>query len=342
MKRGGDRAAAGGDLPGAEQRGQDQGGEDPAPHRAPSLSAAIARSRSSRKAAEVTAWSRSGARGTGRRSRSAAILAGREESTATWSQTIERLLDVVGDEDDGARVGAKRPRQPPLHLGPGDRVERGERLVEEQHRLTGDQGAKEGDPLAHPARELSGTARLEALEAEALEQPARLAPRPGPGEAAVSERQGGVVDRREPGQQQVALRHVGAGGEALGRGLGAARQGRGRRRARAGRRSAPAGWTCRSPRGRRPRGRPAAPARGRGARSPPARRSGGRGPRGRSPCPAGSGLDLKGAPAWEPRSSSTCSLRAHYRTGSEGRRRAARGAISARLPASSPGLSGAV
>ena len=51
--------------------------------------------------------------------------------------------------------------QPGLHLGPGDRVERGEGLVERQHRLAGDQGAQEGDPLAHPARELGrrGVAR---------------------------------------------------------------------------------------------------------------------------------------------------------------------------------------
>src|SRR5256885_9377090 len=46
-------------------------------------------------------------------------------------------------------------------------------------------------------------------------EPARL----GAGGAAVAQRQRGVVDRSQPRQQEVALRHVRAPGEALGRGL---------------------------------------------------------------------------------------------------------------------------
>ena len=52
-------------------------------------------------------------------------------------------------------------REPALHLGAGDRVERGERLVERQHRLARQQRAQERHALAHPARELgrAGCAR---------------------------------------------------------------------------------------------------------------------------------------------------------------------------------------
>ena len=68
---------------------------------------------------------------------------------------VERLLDVVGDQQAGARLGAERGRQPLLHLGPRDRVERRERLVEQQHRLAREQRSQERDALAHPARELA-------------------------------------------------------------------------------------------------------------------------------------------------------------------------------------------
>ena len=54
----------------------------------------------------------------------------------------ERLLDVVGDEQDRARLARQRAGEPRLHLGAGDRVERAERLVEAQHGLAGQQRAQ--------------------------------------------------------------------------------------------------------------------------------------------------------------------------------------------------------
>jgi len=135
---------------------------------------------------------------------------------------VERLLDVVGDEDDRARVGVEGCRQPSLHLGAGDRVERGEGLVEDEHRLAGDERAQEGDPLAHPARELGRPGALEAGQAEALEEAARLDPRLAAADATVAQRQRRVVDRAQPGEQHVALRQEGAAGEAVGRIFGPA------------------------------------------------------------------------------------------------------------------------
>ena len=172
---------------------------------------------------------------------------------------------------------AQRRGQPLLHLGPGDRVERGEGLVERQQRLAGDEGAEEGDPLAHAARELGRGARLEAVKAEALEQRAGAGAAPRPAEAAVAQRQRGVVERRVPGQQQVALGHVGAAGEALARRSRRPRPRSCRRSAPAGRRPAPAASTCRSRRGRPGRAPRARRARGRAARSSAARRRSGRG-----------------------------------------------------------------
>ena len=91
---------------------------------------------------------------------------------------------------------AQRPGQPLLHLGAGDRVERGEGLVEQQHRLAGEQGAQEGDPLAHPAGELARARALEAGEAEALEQRrARPRARLRARRPAVAQRQRRVVER---------------------------------------------------------------------------------------------------------------------------------------------------
>ena len=57
--------------------------------------------------------------------------AGREDDDAVAQ--ARGLLDVVGHEQDGARLPAQRLREPVLHLAPRQRVERGERLVEAQH-----------------------------------------------------------------------------------------------------------------------------------------------------------------------------------------------------------------
>ena len=59
----------------------------------------------------------------------------------------------------------QRPGQPLLHLGAGDRVERGEGLVEGQHRLAGDAGCA--------GRRRAGACRRRARPARARSKPAR-------------------------------------------------------------------------------------------------------------------------------------------------------------------------
>ena len=145
----------------------------------------------------------------------------------------------------------QRPRQPLLHLRPGDRVERGEGLVEGEHRLAGDAAcagrrragasrrrARSGRCASKPARPKRSNSAAARGRASALPQ------------AAVAQRQRRVVERRVPGQEQVALGHVGAARPAARRRRRRRRPRSCRRSARAGRRSAPAGSTCRSPRAR--------------------------------------------------------------------------------------------
>ena len=122
----------------------------------------------------------------------------------------------MADEDHGPRLGRQRLCQPLLHLGAGDGVERGERLVQQEHGLAGQKRAEKRDPLAHAAGQLRRPRPLEACEPEALEEGVGFAAGGAPRGAPVPQRKRGIVDRREPGQEQVALRHVGAALQASG------------------------------------------------------------------------------------------------------------------------------
>ena len=106
-----------------------------------------------------------------------------------------------------ARLVDERAREPLLHRRARDRVERAERLVEEERGAPGQEGAQEGDPLAHAPGQLARIGALEVIEAETLEErrrrPARLALRG----ARALERESGVGQGVAPREQQVGLRH---------------------------------------------------------------------------------------------------------------------------------------
>ena len=120
----------------------------------------------------------------------------------------ECLLDVVGDR---ARVARQRPRQPGLHLLARQCIERGERLVEAQQRASREQRAREGDALAHAARQPARARALEARQAEVGEQPAGLLATGLARHARDAQRERGVVECARPRQQEVVLRHQGGG-----------------------------------------------------------------------------------------------------------------------------------
>src|ERR1035437_6534133 len=71
----------------------------------------------------------------------------------------ERFANVVGHEKRGLTEGAPQPREALLHLKPRHRVERRERLVEQQQRRIRRQRACDANPLLFAARKLSWMAR---------------------------------------------------------------------------------------------------------------------------------------------------------------------------------------
>ena len=87
---------------------------------------------------------------------------------------VERLLHVVRDQHDRARLLAQRLREPLLERAARDLVERRERLVEQQQRPPGQERARQRHALSHPAGQLVRPRPFEAAEAEALEQRPRL------------------------------------------------------------------------------------------------------------------------------------------------------------------------
>jgi hypothetical protein len=67
---------------------------------------------------------------------------------------VDRLVDVVGDEHDRHAEPLAHPQDEVLELEPGLRVHRGERLVHQQQIGLVGEGARDRDPLLHPAGQL--------------------------------------------------------------------------------------------------------------------------------------------------------------------------------------------
>jgi hypothetical protein len=102
---------------------------------------------------------------------------------------LDGLVEVVGDEDDGLAQLALEADQLVLEVVSGDGVDGAERLVHQQHRRVGGQGARHPDPLLLAAGELARVAavelgRLQAHQVEHLLHPVphpRLGPAEHPG-----------------------------------------------------------------------------------------------------------------------------------------------------------------
>ena len=116
-----------------------------------------------------------------------------------------RLERVVRDEQARAGELGQVPGQLGAHLEPRLRVQRRERLVEQQQRGVGGERPGQRDPLGLAAGEPAGTAPGEAADAEPVEVrlgvPSRLgaAPAAGPG------REGDVVDDAQVREEPVGL-----------------------------------------------------------------------------------------------------------------------------------------
>jgi hypothetical protein len=83
---------------------------------------------------------------------------------------IDGLADGMGDEQRGAVVLLPHLHQHQVHLVARDGIQRAERLVHQQQVGLVDQGATDGDALAHAAGELARLVMVEAAEADLVEQ----------------------------------------------------------------------------------------------------------------------------------------------------------------------------
>ena len=117
---------------------------------------------------------------------------------------FDRLVDVVGDEEDRLAQFALQPQEFVLQLLADHRVDRRERLVHEHDRRVGGQRARDPHPLLLPPGELAGIAprvcRVEPHEVEHLGRPRAslgLVPAEQPGHGGHVVQDGAV--REEPG-----------------------------------------------------------------------------------------------------------------------------------------------
>ena len=138
---------------------------------------------------------------------------GRAVSDTTRSERKTASRDRVGHEHHGARALGPHPLQLEVERVAGQRVERGEGLVEEQHRRRTDQPACDRGPLAHADRELRRPAPFETADAGELTErrstrrAARRARRPARGAAARrSPRRSSTAGGSAPGTRRRADR----------------------------------------------------------------------------------------------------------------------------------------
>ena len=90
--------------------------------------------------------------------------------TRTRSASSDRLLNRMGDEDDGHAGARPDLQQLALQLLAGERVERTKRLVHQQDVGVVGKHARDRHALLHAARELARIAVGEALEADQLDE----------------------------------------------------------------------------------------------------------------------------------------------------------------------------
>src|SRR3546814_1002375 len=87
-----------------------------------------------------------------------------------WSSDVcssdLRLLDRMGDEEEGFALLRDQGQQVLLELAPGLLVDRRERLVHQQHLGVDGEGAGKADALAHAARQLVRVGLLETRSEE--------------------------------------------------------------------------------------------------------------------------------------------------------------------------------
>ena len=157
----------------AEQRGQLRGVRPPEldqPHGAPPWSAAVASNNGASSPLTLGSSDRAIARGV---SSAASAPSAR---TPTAAAHRERLPHVVGHDQDGLAHLFLDPPELLVHLAPGHRIERAERLVHQQDRRIRGQRARHADSLPLAARQLVRAAGREIAIRPGRSAPAAPAP----------------------------------------------------------------------------------------------------------------------------------------------------------------------
>lgn len=114
---------------------------------------------------------------------------------------IDGLADIMGDEERGGAAERAEPQQIVLQLLARQRVERGERLVEQQQVWITNQRAGDGDAALLPAGKLGGPAHRKIRESDPLQQVERGILVGDGGAALQRDRQQDVVERAQPVEQ---------------------------------------------------------------------------------------------------------------------------------------------
>ena len=119
----------------------------------------------------------------------------------------QRLVLAVRDVDEGNVELLLEPAKLGPHPDPQERVERRERLVEQQDLRIGDERARERDALLLAARQLRRNALGVLGHGDELEELHRLLAPRRLVDALHLEREGDVVDAGEMGEERIALEH---------------------------------------------------------------------------------------------------------------------------------------
>src|SRR5580700_8475134 len=116
-----------------------------------------------------------------------------------------RLVERVSDEEHGGAGGAPQPQHFVAHQEPGLRVERAERLVEQDQARLQHERARNADALAHAARQLRRIGAGEVFESHEGQRIVDAAAYLGLGDAAAAQAERGIVPYRQPGEAGVLL-----------------------------------------------------------------------------------------------------------------------------------------
>ena len=119
----------------------------------------------------------------------------------------DRFVDIVGDHEHRLIRGRTNPHQLVLDHAAGERIERTEGLIEQQHLRLDREGARDADPLLHAAGQLRRLLVLGTGQADQLDETSAMCFDLGfaPVGPSRSDREGHITEYRHPGHERMPL-----------------------------------------------------------------------------------------------------------------------------------------